>query len=211
MTFRDSTDQEIAEEILKRLHARGLRTVRGQEEVAPVSRTTLSAWANGRYAMQGRTREACLEWLGETPPDARELTEAEEKRIAAKWIERMAERLREEASADSAAGAEAYATIATEVLDEAGGHMSQFAFVQAVRAKAVDRDIWNYHFERFYRAVLYQSDHSREEEIGGPTGAREGALKAGLAGAEASDETRKASQGRRRGLKPASNGGGGRG
>jgi hypothetical protein len=104
MTFRDATDEEIATEVLKRLRAKGLRSVRQMEKACPANRTTLAAWRNGRYGMKGPTREACIEWLGEAPVAAAPLTESDEKRIAAKWMERTAERLRAEATESPAAG-----------------------------------------------------------------------------------------------------------
>ena len=64
MTMLDATDEEIAKAVLKRLHDRGLRSLRKQEEHAPVSRGTLARWRGGDFEMQDDTREVCLSWLG---------------------------------------------------------------------------------------------------------------------------------------------------
>lgn len=102
MTFRDSSDQEVAEEVLKRLRAKGLTSLRQMEAAGPVSRTTIGGWTAGRYAMKGPTRASCLEWLGVIEPKGRELTEVDEKLIAAKWMERKAAELRAEATSEGA-------------------------------------------------------------------------------------------------------------
>lgn len=100
MTFRDMTDEEVARAVLKRLSGMGLTTLRPMEDAGPVSRTTLSAWADGRYTMQGPTRARCLEWLGAVQPEpGAPLTEDQEKLVAAKWLEKLALRLRREATA----------------------------------------------------------------------------------------------------------------
>ena len=101
MPLRDMDDEGIATAMLKALRDKGLRGLREMEAVAPVSRTTLGAWLNGRYDMKGPTRKKCLGWLGHVTVSAQEpITEGQEKLIAAKWMDLMATRLREEALAN---------------------------------------------------------------------------------------------------------------
>lgn len=104
MTFLDASDEEIAKEVLKRLRAKGLRSLRSKEAAAPVSRGTLARWEHGDYGMTDPLRLACIRWLGVPPPEAVPLTEADEKLIAAKWMGILAEQLRTEATSQPGDG-----------------------------------------------------------------------------------------------------------
>lgn len=90
MPFRDKTDEEIARAILKRLRDMGLGTTRQMAGALPVSRTTVNRWENGDYTMKGPTRAKCIRWLGEPAPEARPLTEQEERAVVANWMRDLA-------------------------------------------------------------------------------------------------------------------------
>ena len=64
MTKLDATDEEVAKAVVKRLKDMDLRSLRRQEDRAPISRGTLARWRKGDYEMQQDTRNACLIWLG---------------------------------------------------------------------------------------------------------------------------------------------------
>ena len=98
MTILDKTEEEVAKAVLKRL---GDMSLREMADAAPVSRGTLNRWQRGDYSMWPKTRRHAVEWLGWSPANSQEpLSEGQEKLIAAKWMDLMATRLREEALAN---------------------------------------------------------------------------------------------------------------
>ena len=70
-----------------------------------MSRGTLNRWQRGDYSMRAKTRRLAVEWLGQAPVNpGKPLTEGQEKLIAANWMHRAADQLRQEALAATPTG-----------------------------------------------------------------------------------------------------------